>query len=83
MRSEPTITKIEVHQFEYEINGVAAGPSGANYLPGAKSKRMAYAVKIMTDIGVTGEFVGGSAIDFAGLPSFQHQQMNLNTTTNQ
>ena len=78
MRAEPTITRIEVHHFEYEINDLLGEPGGITYLPGAKSKRMAYAVKIMTDIGVTGEFVGGSAIDFAALPSFQHHLINHN-----
>lgn len=78
MRAEPTITKIEVHHFQYELADLGGGPGGITYSPGSTSKRTAYAVRMLTDIGVTGEFVGGSAIDFAALPSFQHHLIGHN-----
>ena len=78
MRAEPVITKIEVHKFQYEVANLAGGPGGVTYSPGAKGKRAAYALRILTDIGVSGEFVGGSAIDYAALPSFQHHLIGRN-----
>ncbi len=66
----PKITKIEVHQFKYEVADMARGMRGPEYSPGSRHSRTAYALKILTDEGVTGEYVGGSAVDYASFPSF-------------
>jgi L-alanine-DL-glutamate epimerase-like enolase superfamily enzyme len=72
MAKGPSITRIEVHQFEFERTDVGRSEDGLGqgYKPGARSTRTAYALKVFTDTGPTGEFVGGSATDFAALPQF-------------
>ena len=70
MAKGPRITKLEVHQFAYERNDMARRERGPEYSPGDSYQRTAYALKILTDMGVTGEYVGGAAIDYAMLPSF-------------
>lgn len=57
MASGPIITGLEVHQFEVARHG------------GTGEKRTAYALRVLTDAGVVGEFVGGRPIDFAALPA--------------
>lgn len=63
MKDRPKITKIEVHQFEFqlrdrELRRTAPCPI---YKPGAVVSRSASAIRIFTNLGVTGEYVGGSA----------------------
>ncbi len=69
MKDRPKITKIEVHQFEFqlrdrELRRTAPCPI---YKPGAVVSRSASAIKVFTNLGVTGEYVGGSA---SALPIF-------------
>ncbi len=63
MKDRPKITKIEVHQFEFqlrdrELRRVDPCPI---YKPGAVAPQSACATRIFTNLGVTGEYVGGSA----------------------
>ena len=76
--TEPKITRIEVHQFEFDVMDTAAGEGHAVYTPGGRYTRSAYALRILTDAGVTGEYVGGSAVDYASLPSFLHHLLGKN-----
>ena len=64
MAALPKITKLEVHQFQYEMLDMAAGKSGVEYAQGSRTMRTAYALRILTDVGVVGEYVGGSAVDY-------------------
>ena len=64
----PIINRLEVHQFQYKMQDMAAGRHGPVYSPGSNATRTSYALRILTDAGVTGEFVGGSAVDYAALP---------------
>ena len=76
--TEPKITRLEVHQFQFEPAETMAGEGRAVYTPGDRYSRSAYALRILTDIGVTGEYVGGSAADYANLPSFLHHLIGKN-----
>ena len=72
MAKGPRITRIEVHQFEFERMDMGPSEEGLvqGYKPGATMTRTAFALKVLTDTGPTGEFVGGSVTDFAALPQF-------------
>ena len=61
---------MEVHEFEQEVIDMVPGRVGPVYSPGSKSTRTVYALRILSDAGVAGEFVGGSAVDYAALPDF-------------
>jgi L-alanine-DL-glutamate epimerase-like enolase superfamily enzyme len=60
MSKTPTITRIEIHEFEHELKDVGRDPDfalGPFYEPGKVSKRKAVALRVHTDIGVQGEYV--------------------------
>jgi len=78
MAAGPKITKIEVHQFQFEVMDVGPGEFGPVYKPGGKGKRTASALKILTNQGVVGEYVGGSTLDYAALPSFVQLLLGAN-----
>jgi L-alanine-DL-glutamate epimerase-like enolase superfamily enzyme len=69
-----TITKIEVHTYQWESRDL--GPddyyNGFNlvYKPGAKLTRTGRILQIHTDAGITGNFVGGGAGDYAQMGIF-------------
>ena len=70
MKDRPKITKVEVRQFNYEMKDATLPPSGGMgiYKRGSVLTRSAHVVRVFTDVGVTGEFVGGSTIDYAAFP---------------
>ena len=72
MKDRPKITKVEVHQFEIELKDMIVNPVNniMTYEPGAVMTRRAHAIRIFTDIGITGEYVGGSATEYSALPLF-------------
>jgi len=72
MRDRPLITHIEVVQFEYDLRDVGREPIIAIpiYRPGNTHRMRAGAIRIHTDVGLTGEYVGGNATEYAGLPMF-------------
>ncbi|WP_435102041.1 enolase C-terminal domain-like protein [Halarchaeum sp. P4] len=59
----PEITKIESTEFAYELEDVGTDEHGFNlvYEPGETTERKLFAVKIHTDEGITGEYVGGNS----------------------
>ena len=68
----PTITGVEVHQFTTVFEDMGTDYNGFNavYTPGGRLEREMYALRILTDQGITGEWVGGGVADFATLPMF-------------
>ena len=71
MAKGPKITKIEVHQFKFDkVDITRTGEGGIVYQPGAKSTTTAFGLRILTDTGPVGEYVGGRATDYAALPTF-------------
>jgi L-alanine-DL-glutamate epimerase-like enolase superfamily enzyme len=59
----PTITRIESTEFAYPLEDVGTSETGFNlvYEPGATTDRKLFALRIETDAGVTGEYVGGNS----------------------
>ena len=59
----PTITKIESTEFEYPLEDVGADEHGFNlvYDPGETTYRKLFGLKVHTDEGITGEYVGGNS----------------------
>ncbi len=72
MKDRPIVTKVEVHQFEVETRGTATEPISRTmiYEPSTVRTRKMYALRIFTDIGITGEYVGGSATEYSAFPYF-------------
>ena len=72
MSERPLITRIEVVQFEYDLQDVGREPTIAIpiYRPGNTHRMQAGAIRIHTSVGLTGEYVGGNATEYAGLPMF-------------
>ena len=72
MSPKPVITRVEVLEFEYELEDIGREPTIGIpiYKPGATSVRPANAIRIHTDVGITGEYVGGSPPDYAVIPGF-------------
>ena len=69
MKNRPKITKIEVHQFEFQISDMGRDPiSRFIYEPGAVTPMRAHALRILTDVGITGDYVGGQAMAYSALP---------------
>jgi len=57
MDERPIITGIEVHEFEYELRDMGLDYNGFNvvYQPGGVVKRRACALRMHTNVGITGE----------------------------
>lgn len=64
---EPRITRIESTEFSYPIENVGTDEHGFNlvYEPGSTAERKLFGLRIETDTGVTGEYVGGNSPAFA------------------
>jgi L-alanine-DL-glutamate epimerase-like enolase superfamily enzyme len=74
MMTEPRITGIEVHTYTYTLNDLGTDYNGFNlvYVPGGAVVQTNRIIRILTDAGLVGEYAGGSAADYAILPSFAH-----------
>jgi L-alanine-DL-glutamate epimerase-like enolase superfamily enzyme len=60
---QPTITRIESIEFSYLLEDIGTDQYGFNlvYEPGSVTERKLFALKIHTDTGITGEYVGGNS----------------------
>ena len=72
MRDRPRVTRIEVLQFEYMVPDIGREPTTGvpTYTPGSAHRMVANALRIHSDAGITGEYVGGNATEYAALPAF-------------
>jgi len=63
----PKVTRIEVHQFAWEIPDMGVDYNGFNqvYQPGGRARQTGYVLKLDTDQGVSGEYVGGTSASYA------------------
>jgi len=70
--AEPRITGIEVHTYTYTLSDLGTDYNGFNlvYVPGSTIVQTNHIIRILTDAGLVGEYAGGSAADYAVLPSF-------------
>ena len=73
-KNEPKITKISVHQFQFEVRDMGTDYNGFNavYEPGARRMNTGNIVRIETDQGITGEYLGGDSSSLAQIGSFAH-----------
>ena len=65
MGKAPVIDRVEIHEFWHEVRNLGTDYNGFNsvYEPGARSRRTRYAVRIGTDAGVSGAYVGGGSAE--------------------
>ena len=72
--AEPRISGIEVHTYTYTLDDLGKDYNGFNlvHVPGSTVTQTGHIIRILTDVGVVGEYAGGSAADYAILPSFVH-----------
>jgi L-alanine-DL-glutamate epimerase-like enolase superfamily enzyme len=80
MKNRPKINKIEVHQFEYQVKGIGLEPvlSLPVYEPDGVTTLSAHAIRIFTDVGITGEYVGGWPTEYAAVPMFARRLLGRN-----
>jgi len=72
MMAEPHITGIEIHTYTYTLQNLGHDYNGFNlvYVPGGTVTQTNHILRILTDVGLVGEYAGGSAADYAILLSF-------------
>ena len=65
----PTITSIETVEFEYTLEDQGPTPDGFHmvYDPGESFDRRIFGIRVYTDKGITGEYVGGNSPGMAEL----------------
>ncbi len=80
MKARPKITRIELIEFEYELKDLGREPTIGIpiYKPGSTLKPRANAIRIYTDVGIVGEYVGGTRPDYANIPSFAQALIGRN-----
>ncbi|MFW6195397.1 MAG: enolase C-terminal domain-like protein [Chloroflexota bacterium] len=72
MAANPIVTKIEVTEFSYQLKDIGAEPTIGipMYQKGSTLDAKARVVRVFTDEGVTGEYLGGSPSEHAAIPQF-------------
>lgn len=80
MKDRPKITRIEIHQFEYSIKDVGLEPvlSLPVYEPGSVIPFTGHAIRIMTDAGINGEYVGGWPSEYSAMPAIAPRLIGRN-----
>ncbi|MFB6074403.1 MAG: enolase C-terminal domain-like protein [Haloarculaceae archaeon] len=68
----PEITRVESVEFAYDIENVGLDGAGFNlvYEPDSVTERKLFAIRIHTDEGITGEYVGGNSPGAAQINTF-------------
>jgi len=68
----PTITRIESVEFRYPLKDVGTDGNGFNlvYEPGTTTDRKLFGLRVHTDVGTTGEYVGGNSPAAAQINTF-------------
>jgi len=68
----PRIDQIESYEFEYPLEDVGTDGHGFNlvYEPGTTTMRRLYAIRVHTDAGITGEYVGSNSPGAAQINTF-------------
>lgn len=76
----PSITRIESVEFGYPLQDVGTDEAGFNlvYDPGCVTERKLFALRVCTDVGVTGEYVGGNSPGAAQWNSFAQYLVGKN-----
>lgn len=68
----PIVTKVEVFEFTYELQDIGAeGTINIPvYKPGSTLTMHPMGVRIYTDTGIVGEYIGGSKTEYSAIPMF-------------
>ncbi|WP_101296983.1 enolase C-terminal domain-like protein [Halegenticoccus soli] len=76
----PTITRIESTEFSYPMEDVGYAPGGFSlvYSPGETTERKLFALRIHTDEGISGEYVGGNSPAAAQINTFANYLVGKN-----
>lgn len=76
----PEITKIESTEFSFPIEDVGYSPNGfcLVYEPGTTTRRKLFAIRIHTNTGLTGEYVGGNSPGAAQINMFANYLVGKN-----
>ena len=76
----PEITRIESVEFEYPLSDVGTDEHGFNlvYDPGETTMRNLFAIRIETDVGITGQYVGGNSPGAAQYNTFANYLVGKN-----
>jgi L-alanine-DL-glutamate epimerase-like enolase superfamily enzyme len=76
----PTITRIESVEFAYPIEDVGTDQHGFNlvYEPGSVTERKLFGLRVHTDTGITGEYVGGNSPGAAQINTFANYLVGKN-----
>ncbi|MBI4218559.1 MAG: mandelate racemase [Chloroflexi bacterium] len=72
MKKPPVVKSVEVREFTFEIDNVGFEPT-INipiYKKGAKATMRRMCVRIYTDSGIVGEYIGGSKTEYSAIPMF-------------
>lgn len=80
MKDRPKITKVEVRQFSYQIKDLAPHPVVriAVWEPGAVLNGSSTILRIFTDIGITGEYLGVRAAEATAFPMIMPSLLGRN-----
>ena len=82
MTTNLKITRIELHEYQWQTPNIGVDDyyNGFNavYQPGPGIRRTGYILQIHTDAGITGEFAGGTAADYAQMEMFVHYLIGRN-----
>jgi L-alanine-DL-glutamate epimerase-like enolase superfamily enzyme len=78
--ADPIITKIELHEYQYTINELGRDYNGFNlvYEPGGRITGKGHILRILTDVGVVGEYAGGGASEYSTLPGIASYLLGRN-----
>jgi len=70
----PIVTKIEITEFSYELQDIEPHRETRmpTYKKGGKLTRRSRVLSIETDLGITGEYVGGNASELAGVANIAY-----------
>ncbi|MDA1257495.1 MAG: mandelate racemase [Chloroflexi bacterium] len=80
MAKSPIVTSVEVNEIEYEIADVTTEPiiGIPIYEKGSKITTTARVLRINTDAGITGEYFGGNAVEYAAIPGLAKMMIGKN-----
>ncbi len=80
MANNLKITSIEIHEFWFETTNLGRDYNGFNsvYEPGQKARSTTYALKIRTDAGIAGEFVGGGPVEAGEIRMYANYLLGKN-----
>ena len=76
----PEITRIKTTEFSYPLENLTYDQHGFNlvYAPDSTVERTLYAIKVHTDEGITGEYVGGNSPGAAQINMFGNYLVGKN-----